>query len=89
MEDAVRIEVIESLENFKAAAANARAGEAEVKAAEENYRVRLATYRVGAGVMIDLTDAERQLNQARLRYVASAIQARLALAQLRRRAAVE
>jgi outer membrane protein len=89
MEDSVRIEVIEAFENFKAAAATARAGEAEVKAAEETYRVRLATYKVGAGVMIDLTDAESRLNQARLKYVASAIQARLYLAQLRRRAAIE
>lgn len=89
MEDAVRVEVVEAYQNFLSAVARAQATEAAVKAAEENYRVRLATYRVGAGVLIDLTDADRQLNEARLDYVASAIQARLALAQLRRRASLD
>ncbi len=84
LEDAVRIEVVQAYEDFKAADAAARASEAQQQAAEETYRVRLATYRVGAGVQIDLLAADLALTQARLDFVNAAIDSRIALARLAR-----
>jgi outer membrane protein TolC len=84
LEDAVRIEVVQSYEDYKAADAAARASEAQQRAAEETYRVRLATYRVGAGVQIDLLAADLALTQARLDFVNAVIDARIALARLAR-----
>jgi len=84
LEDGVRIEVVQAYEDYQAAAAAARASEAQQHAADETYRVRLATYRVGAGVQIDLLAADLALTQARLDYLNAAIDAREALARLRR-----
>ena len=84
LEDGVRIEVVQAFEDYLAAAAAARASDAQQRAAEETYRVRLATYRVGAGVQVDLLTSDLALTQARLDRVAAAIDARLALARLRR-----
>ncbi|MET0287308.1 MAG: TolC family protein [Polyangiales bacterium] len=84
LEDAVRIEVVQAYEDYKAADAAARASEAQQRAAEETYRVRLATYRVGAGVQIDLLTSDLALTQARLDYVNAVIDARIALARLAR-----
>ncbi|HEX5655940.1 MAG TPA: TolC family protein [Polyangiales bacterium] len=84
LEDAVRIEVVQAFEDYKAADAAARASESQRGAAEETYRVRLATYRVGAGVQIDLLAADLALTQARLDFVNAAIDSRIALARLAR-----
>lgn len=84
LEDAVRIEVVQAFEDYKAADAAARASEAQQRAAEETYRVRSATYRVGAGIQIDLLAADLALTQARLDYVNAVIDARTSLARLRR-----
>src|SRR6185312_11942375 len=84
LEDGVRTEVVQSYEDYKAAAAAAEASQAQQQAAEETYRVRLATYRVGAGVQIDLLTADLALTQARLDRVNAAIDARIALARLAR-----
>ncbi|MDB4971885.1 MAG: outer rane efflux protein [Myxococcaceae bacterium] len=84
LEDGVRIEVVQSFEDYKAADAAAHASEAQQQAAEETYRVRLATYRVGAGVQIDLLTADYALTQARLDRVNAAIDARISLARLAR-----
>ncbi|MET0340834.1 MAG: TolC family protein [Polyangiales bacterium] len=84
LEDGVRIEVVQAFEDYKAADAAARSSEAQQHAAEETYRVRLATYRVGAGVQIDLLTSDLALTQARLDRVNAAIDARIALARLRR-----
>lgn len=86
LEDGVRIEVTQAFEDYQAASAAAGASEAQQRAAEETYRVRLATYRVGAGVQIDLLAADLALTQARLDYVNAVIDARTALARLRRAA---
>ncbi len=83
-EDGVRIEVVQAYEDYRAADAAAHASEAQQKAAEETYRVRLATYRVGAGVQIDLLAADLALTQARLDYVNAVLDARTSLARLRR-----
>jgi outer membrane protein len=84
LEDAVRIEVVQAFEDYKAADAAARASESQQRAAEETYRVRLATYRVGAGVQIDLLAADLALTQARLDFVNAVIDARISLARLAR-----
>lgn len=84
LEDGVRIEVVQSYEDYKAAAEAARASEEQQKAAEETYRVRLATYRVGAGVQIDLLTADLALTQARLDHVNAVLDARISLARLAR-----
>ena len=88
MRDQVQVEVIQAYQNLRSAIAAAQAQQAGVTAAEEAYRVRLATYRVGAGVLIDLVEADNAVTAARSRYVAYVIQARMALAQLRRNAAL-
>lgn len=84
LEDGVRIDVVQAFEDYKAADAAARASEAQLGAADETYRVRLATYRVGAGVQIDLLAADLAVTQARVDRVNATIDARIALAQLRR-----
>lgn len=84
LEDGVRMELVQAYEDFKAADAAARASDSQQKAAEETYRVRSATYRVGAGVQIDLLAADLALTQARLDYVNAVLDARIALARLRR-----
>jgi outer membrane protein TolC len=88
-EDAVRIEVVQAYENYLSAVEVARASESQLKAAEEAYRVRLAMYRVGAGVMVDLLNADLEVSQARLAHVNAALDARDALAVLRRVAVLE
>lgn len=84
LEDGVRIELVQAFEDYKAADAAARASETQRNAAEETYRVRSATYRVGAGVQIDLLAADLALTQARLDFVNAVLDARIALARLRR-----
>ncbi len=89
LEDAVRIEVVQAYEDYRSADATARHAEAGMSAAEEAYRVRLAMFRVGAGVIQDLLDADFLVTQARLSYVSSVLDARGALARLDRAAAIE
>jgi outer membrane protein TolC len=88
-EDAVRMEVVNAYQSYKAAEAVTVASEARLTASEEAYRVRLAMYRVGAGVIVDLLNADLTVSQARLQRANAAINSRAALAALRRAAAVE
>jgi outer membrane protein TolC len=88
-EDTVRMEVVTAYQNYVSAEAVREAAEARLLASEEAYRVRLAMYRVGAGVIVDLLQADLTLTLARLQRAAAAINARAALAALRRAAAVE
>jgi outer membrane protein TolC len=84
LEDGVRMELVQAFEDYRAADAAARSSEAQQSAAEETYRVRSATYRVGAGVQIDLLTADLALTQARLDFVNAVLDARIALARLHR-----
>jgi outer membrane protein TolC len=88
-EDTVRMEVVTAYQNYISARSVTEAAESRLKASEEAYRVRLAMYRVGAGVIVDLLQADLTLTLARLQRAAAAINARAALAALRRAAAVE
>ena len=83
-EDTVRGEVVQAYESYKSAIEIAHASEAQLAAAEEAYRVRLAMYRVGAGVIVDLLDADLEVSQARLAHANAALDARSALALLER-----
>ena len=87
-EDAVRNEVISAYQNYKSAEAVGAASQARLEAAEEAYRVRLATYRVGAGVIVDLLNADIDVTRARLALANAAINTRAALATLNRAAAL-
>lgn len=84
LEDGVRMEVIQAYEDYKAADAAAQASRAQLEAADEAYRVRLAMYRVGAGVVIDLLQADLRSTEARLGLANAVIDARVALARLSR-----
>jgi outer membrane protein TolC len=88
-EDNVRIEVVNAYEDLKSALAVAAAAQSQLAAAEEAYRVRLAMYRVGAGVIIDLLNADFALTQARLEQANATIGARAALANLQRVAVLD
>jgi outer membrane protein TolC len=87
-EDAVRNEVVNAYQTYKSAEAVSAASQARLEAAEEAYRVRLATYRVGAGVIVDLLNADLDVTRARLAMAAAAIATRSALATLNRAAAI-
>jgi outer membrane protein TolC len=88
-EEEVRMDVVSAYQSFQAATAMTRACRARLSAAEEAYRLRLATYRVGAGVIVDLMDADMNVSQARLALASAAISARAALVTLRRAAALK
>jgi outer membrane protein TolC len=89
LEDGVRLEVVQAYQDYYTAQAAAAAAESALKASEEAYRVRMAQYRVGAGVVQDLLDADLLVNQARLGQINAALDARVALARLERAAALE
>lgn len=87
-EDAIRNEVVSAFQNYKAAEAVSAASQSRLEAADEAYRVRLATYRVGAGVIVDLLNADIDVTRARLALANAAITTRAALATLNRAAAL-
>lgn len=88
-EDSVKMEVFSAYQTYKSALTVNTASQARLGAAEEAYRVRLATYRVGAGVIVDLLNADLAVSQARLALANSAIATRAALAALNRAAGID
>lgn len=88
-EDSIRMEVFSAYQTYKSALTVTVASQARLQAAEEAYRVRLATYRVGAGVIVDLLNADLAVSQARLALANSAISTRAALAALNRAAGLD
>ncbi|HEX6239598.1 MAG TPA: TolC family protein [Polyangiales bacterium] len=88
-EDAIRTEVFSAYRTYISAVAANAASQARLAAAEEAYRVRLATYKVGAGVIVDLQLADLTVSQARLAMANSAIATREALAALNRAAGLD
>ncbi len=83
LEDAVRLEVEQAFETYRAARETLAASTASVRAAEETYRVRRDQLRAGSVVTTDLLDAETALLRARLEGADAAIGLRLALTRLR------
>jgi outer membrane protein TolC len=88
-EDAIRMEVFNAYQTYTSALTVNAASQARLAAAEEAYRVRLATYKVGAGVIVDLQLADLAVSQARLALANSAIATRAALAALNRAAGID
>lgn len=82
--DGVRIELAQAYEGITSAEQAVAAARLGIAAAEESYRVRLERYRAGASVTSDVLDAESELTRARLDFVNSAIDARVARMRLRR-----
>ncbi|MEO0323381.1 MAG: TolC family protein [Myxococcota bacterium] len=83
LEDAVRLEVEQAFESYRAARETLMASSVSVRAAEETYRVRVDQLRAGSVVTTDLLDAETALLRARLEGADAAIGLRLALTRLR------
>jgi outer membrane protein TolC len=88
-QDAIRIEVVSAYQTYEASRAVNVASQSRLEAAEEAYRVRLATYTVGAGVIVDLLNADLAVSLARLALANSAITTRSALAAVKRAAGVD
>jgi outer membrane protein len=84
LEDAIRIEVSQAYEDYKAAQAALDASHAAIAFAEESYRVRRAQFQAGAAVARDVIDAEAAQRQARLELVNAAIDVRIASVRLDR-----
>ncbi len=84
LHDGIRIEVTQAYEARRAARLALDAAQTGVGAAEEGVRVRTEQYRVGAGVITELMAATADLARAQLELVSSAIDARIAEAQLAR-----
>lgn len=82
MEDALRSEVSQAVEDYSAAQQAVDAAASGIRAAEETYRVRREQFRAGAAVATDVVIAESDLNRARLELVNAAIDLRIARARL-------
>lgn len=82
LEDSVRLEVSQSLEGYRTAAATFAATRASLHAAEESYRVRFEQLQAGSAVTADLIDADADLSRARLEMINAAIEVHHRHAQL-------
>lgn len=84
LEDGVRMQVIQAYESYRAASAALDAAHFAIEASEESVRVRTEQYRAGTGIITELMSATADLARAQLDLVTAAIDARIALSQLRR-----
>lgn len=84
IDDALRTEVVQAVEDYNAARAAMEASLAGIAAAEESYRVRREQFRAGATTATDVIDAEGDLRRARLDLVNASIDGRIAKARLDR-----
>lgn len=84
MGQGVHMEVVRAWEQLHAARAAAATADSQLAAAEEAFRVRVAQYDVGAGVAVDVLDADLQVTRARLSRLNAVLDAHVARAQLSR-----
>jgi outer membrane protein TolC len=84
LEDALRREVSQAYEDYKASRSAMEAALLGISAAEESYRVRREQFRAGAAVATDVVISEGELNRARLDLVNASIDLRIARARLDR-----
>lgn len=89
LEDAIRRQVAEAVVGYQTARSAMVAAQAGLDAAEESRRVRIARFRTGDGLVADLIDASLDEIRAQLDLLSAAIDARVALARLRRAAALD
>lgn len=84
IDDALRTEVVQAVEDYNAARASMEAALSGIAAAEESYRVRREQFRAGAATATDVIDSENDLRGARLDLVNASIDGRIAKARLDR-----
>ena len=83
LRDGVRVQVSGAHRQLEASRVAAASAQSALTAAEEAYRVRVAQYEVGAGVAVDVLDADLALTRARLDRLNAVLDAHLAWADLR------
>lgn len=71
MEDTIDLEVRQAYLNMREAERRFNSTAMAVKQAEEDYFIASEKYKVGAGVILDVIDAELALSQARLNYTSA------------------
>jgi outer membrane protein TolC len=84
LEDAVRLQVTQAYEAYRAARAAMEAARIGVEAADETLRVRTEQYRAGATVVTELVLAVHERARAQLDLIGAALDVRVAYSQLRR-----
>lgn len=71
MEDTIDLEVRQAYLNMREAERRFNSTAMAVKQAEEDYFIASEKYKVGAGIILDVIDAELALSQARLNYTSA------------------
>lgn len=80
--DGIKVEIEQALRSAQTARYSIGVATTQLTSAEEGYRVRTELFRAGRGTLVELTDAESTLTNARATLADSYIQARIALVQL-------
>ena len=70
-EDTIDLEVRQAYLNMREAERRFNSTAMAVKQAEEDYFIATEKYKVGAGIILDVIDAELALSQARLNYASA------------------
>ncbi|MFQ5864075.1 MAG: TolC family protein [bacterium] len=78
----IRLEVKQAYLNLKAWQEISKINERSLRAAEEDFRLAQERYRVGAGTLLEVTDAQVALTRARVTLVSAKYNAMIAQAQL-------
>lgn len=78
----LQLEVKQAFLNLQAFREISKINERNLKSAEEDYRLALERYRVGAGTQLEVTDSQVSLTRARVNLVRSKYDALIAKAQL-------
>jgi outer membrane protein TolC len=82
LKDAVKSEVIQSLESMREALTSIQTTARGLAAAEESYRARRLLFQNGRATTVEVTDAETELTRARLEAVNARVDLRVARARL-------
>lgn len=84
LEDSIRMQVAEARVAYEAALRTREAAELGREAARESYRLRVVEFERGRALTSEVLDAVATLARAEMGLLGAAIDARVALAQLRR-----
>lgn len=80
--DGMKVEIEQALRSAETARYSIAVATTALTSAEESQRVRTELFRAGRGTLVELTDAETALTNARANLADAYIQARIALVQL-------
>ncbi len=80
--DGIRVEILSALQSVKEARASIATTTSGLATAEEAYRVRRVLFQNGRATSLELTDAELDLNTARLNSINARVDLRVARARL-------